>query len=159
MYFYIIEGGTHDSYDKDVYCSETYYSQKEFEDIVINAYKYVCEEVKAKKPNFYRCFRNFEVESICWESEFGDNDFIDWIEKNTDLKIINNPNASMYIGTCTTPSEDTRKLERAIAYSKVPHCRYNCCYKSSDNPFDKYRCYYPDIRSKARLEIKRKYPD
>jgi len=26
MYFYIIEGGTHDSYDKDVYCSETYYS-------------------------------------------------------------------------------------------------------------------------------------
>ncbi len=49
MYFYIIEGGTHDSYDKDVYYSETFYSQKEFENIVINAYKYVCEEIKAKK--------------------------------------------------------------------------------------------------------------
>lgn len=56
MYFYIIEGGTHDSYDKDVYCSETYYSQKEFEDIVINAYKYVCEEVKAKNLIFIDVF-------------------------------------------------------------------------------------------------------
>lgn len=109
MYFYIIEGGSYEEYYKDIYYSETLYSQEEFEKIVIDAYKYVCEEVKAKKPNFHRCYNDFKPEHICWESEFGDNEFIDWIEKNTDLKIINNPTASMDIGTCTTPSEDTKK--------------------------------------------------
>ena len=159
MYFYIIEGGTHDSYYKDVYYSETSYSQKEFENIVINAYKYVCEEVIAKKPNFSRCFHDFDPEFICWDDGLYDNEFINWIEKSTDLKIINNPIASMDIGTCTTPSEDTKKLERAIDYSKVPHCRDNCRYKDSNNPLDKCYCSYPDIRSKAKLEFKKRYPD
>ncbi len=116
-------------------------------------------KLRQKKHDFSRCLDNFEPESICWESEFGDNEFMHWIEKNTDLKIINKPAASMDMGTCTTPSEDTKKLERAIDYSKVPHCRDNCRYKDSNNPLDKCYCSYPEIRSKAKLEFKKRYPD
>ena len=151
MYFYIIEGGSYEEYYKDIYYSETLYSQEEFENIVIKAYKYVCEEVEAKKPHFYRCYHNFEPEHICWESEFGDNEFVDWIEKNTDLKIINKPTASMDIGTCTTPTKDTNKLKRAIDYSKVPHCKDNCVNDEEDIMSIKFDCTYPDRRYKAKL--------
>lgn len=135
MYYYILEGGSYEESFKDIYCSETLYTQEEFENIVISAYKYYFEEIEFKKGNFHRCGLSFDPAYICWESEF-----ISWIEENTDLKVIDKAVASMDIGTSITPNENTKKLKRGIDFTKMPHCRDNCI----DD--DKYDCTYPDLR-------------
>ncbi|MBR5504289.1 MAG: hypothetical protein IKV87_07605 [Methanobrevibacter sp.] len=144
MYFYIIEGGTYDTYLKDIYYSEKLYSQEEFENIVKNAYKYVCEEVKSKDKHFYGCCSAFNPESICWDYEESESDFVNWIEENSDLRIINKPDASMEIGTCTTPTNDTVKLESSIDYSKVPNCKDKCHH-------GKYKCNEDCLFEKERI--------
>ncbi len=145
MYFYSIFGGTHDESFKSVYYSQTLYSQEEFEDIIIKGFKYVCEVANSKRDFFTRCFGFNSPGFIFWnEDNERDDPFNDWIEKNSDLRVVNNYNGSMNVGICTTPSEDTFKLLDSIDYSKVRDCKDNCFFK------DKWRnedCYY--IKEKA----------
>ena len=79
------------------------------------------------------------------------NEFIKWIEENSDLKIINKPVALMSIGTCSTPTKDTIKLKSGIDYSKMPQCRDNCVNEKDGVLGIKFNCTYPDRRYKAKL--------
>ncbi len=65
MYFYILMAGAYDEYNKDIYCSETYYTQEEFENIVVSAFKYVCEDVICNMDDFGRCVERFDPEYTC----------------------------------------------------------------------------------------------
>ena len=151
MYFYILEGGTYDEYFKDIYFSETLYTQEEFEKIIMNAFKYFVEEIEFKNEYFHRCFTDFDPAYICWSDDFEKNEFIKWIEENSDLKIINKPVALMSIGTFSTPTKDTIKLKSGIDYSKMPQCRDNCVNEKDGVLGIKFNCTYPDRRYKAKL--------
>ena len=110
---------------KDVYYSSKPYTQEEFESIIINAYKYVCEEIKTKNKRFQAC-HDFEPCFICWNIELEGNEFTKWIEENSDLRVINKFNASMDVGVLGSFTEDTIKLENGIDLSKIPRCKGKC---------------------------------
>ena len=154
MYFYIVEGVDYEDYSKDIYYSETLYTQEEFENIVTDAYKYVYEEIEAKRDGFYRC-DDFLYSTFSWGNAYKKTALMSWIEDNSDLKIINEPNALMTIEIFTGPSESIDNLRKKIDFSKVPHCRDSCRFKKYG--YWKLKCTYPDLRHKAKIEeLKRK---
>ena len=142
--------GAYDEYNKDIYCSDTYYTQEEFENIVVSAFKYVCEDVICKMDDFGRCVERFDPKYICPYFGIKKKPFINWIEENSDLRLIAKGDGFLDVGSLITPNINTYKLRSAVDYSKVPDCRKNCRYK--EDSFMKTECTYPDLRYEAKLK-------
>ena len=109
---------------KDVYYSSKPYTQEEFESIIINAYKYVCEEIETKNKRFQAC-HDFEPCFICWNIELEGNEFTKWIEENSDLRVINKFNASMDVGVLGSFKKILLSWKMALIYLKFQDAKEN----------------------------------
>ena len=136
MYFYVLEGGSYEEYYKTVFFSERRYSSNEFMQIVKEAYRMSCEDRVKKYGIPERCDFCLTVESILWRKHFNSI-----VEKISDLTVIHG-DEKISVGTCTTPNENTREIERSLLDSDIDDCRSNC--SEEDGWLKKLKCKYID---------------
>lgn len=168
MYFYTLEGGSFEEYYKTVYMSKTKYTKQEFLDIITEAYKYVCEEILPTKECYGLCFNDFEVENILWDCDLRkgsveNNDFNTYIKTYYNLiPVETDENATVFVGTCTTPNEITKIIKKSVDKNTMPSCKGSCPLRTAlsyidDEVWFMKRCFYPDIRKQAYEKNKKNW--
>lgn len=157
MYFYVLEGGSFEEYWKTIYFSETLYTEKEFKQILLDAYQHACNKVISEE-HWKPCFSSeLRVESIfwAWGDEWYDyctNDFNKYIRAHSDLIPIENTKVQVKVsvGTCITPNANTLFFEDSIDVKDYADCHDDCIYDIEDKPhWHKLHCVYDDIRADA----------
>lgn len=141
MYYYVLEGGTYDEYNKSVFISPVKYTQEEFENIIIKTYSKFAQVI-LEDNKYYDCGYDLEPDKFFWNSF--DDSAISFLKTEYNLFPLESCiEAKVYIGLGITPNNMTKRLYNSLDYSKKHDCRLTCRYTDKeDEKIKKYGCRY-----------------